>query len=279
MEQNETIGGKILSLRKAKGYTQADLGAHLNISYQAVSKWERDESCPDFDTLSKIAQLFNVPITYFERGGEETAMAQSAVGIEQPREMLGVCKDCGKVVYAGNEGETTPTLICKDCVSARQKEIQRLKEVAKRAQEKQRQEQIYKEQAIKDANARARNKGLIWGGVISAIILAIGLSGGAEAILGALILSVFTFTFTSQLFWDGAVVDCALAGGKVIGTPGIIFTFDLDGFIFLIGMKILFAVLKFFIFLLTAGVCVLAGILISPLTFVPALLRVNKEGV
>ena len=144
MENNETIGGKILSLRKAKGYTQADLGARLNISYQAVSKWERDESCPDFDTLSKIAQIFNVPITYFERGGEELATAQTAVASEQTREMLGVCKDCGKVVYEGSEGATTPALVCKDCMNARKLAVQRAQEVARQAQEKQRQEQAYR---------------------------------------------------------------------------------------------------------------------------------------
>ena len=279
MENNETIGGKILSLRKAKGYTQADLGARLNISYQAVSKWERDESCPDFDTLSKIAQIFNVPITYFERGGEELATAQTAVASEQTREMLGVCKDCGKVVYEGNEGATTPALVCKDCMNARKLAVQRAQEVARQAQEKQRQEQYYKEQARKDAIARSRNKGLIWGGIVSVIWLVIGFVSGGDAILGGIILAVFGFFFTSQMFWDGAVFDCACAGGKVIGTPGVIFTFDLDGFIFLIAMKILFAVLKFFIFVLTAGVCVLAGVLISPFTFVPALLRVNREGV
>ena len=73
MENHETIGAKIVSLRKTKGITQADLGAVLNVSYQAVSKWERDESCPDFVTLSRMAQFFNVPISYFEENGNETA--------------------------------------------------------------------------------------------------------------------------------------------------------------------------------------------------------------
>ena len=69
METNKSIGEKIVELRKVKGCTQADLGAYLNISYQAVSKWERGESCPDFTTMSKLAQYFGVPINYFEEGG------------------------------------------------------------------------------------------------------------------------------------------------------------------------------------------------------------------
>ena len=43
-------GEKIASLRKAKGMTQAELGAELNVTFQAVSKWERGESYPDFAT-------------------------------------------------------------------------------------------------------------------------------------------------------------------------------------------------------------------------------------
>ena len=67
METTEHIGFKIAALRRKKGCTQAELGMHLNISAQAVSKWERGESCPDFDTLCRLASFFEVPISYFER--------------------------------------------------------------------------------------------------------------------------------------------------------------------------------------------------------------------
>lgn len=38
------VGKQIASLRKAKGLTQNQLGERLNISFQAVSKWERGDS-------------------------------------------------------------------------------------------------------------------------------------------------------------------------------------------------------------------------------------------
>lgn len=38
MSGDESIGTKILALRKAKGITQAELGAYLNVSYQAAPK-------------------------------------------------------------------------------------------------------------------------------------------------------------------------------------------------------------------------------------------------
>lgn len=45
MEQNQgTLGKRIMSLRKAKGWTQEQLAAQLGISAQAVSKWENDVS-------------------------------------------------------------------------------------------------------------------------------------------------------------------------------------------------------------------------------------------
>lgn len=56
-------GEKITALRKSRNMTQADLGNAMNVTYQAVSKRERRESEPDFDTMSKTAKFFDVPIS------------------------------------------------------------------------------------------------------------------------------------------------------------------------------------------------------------------------
>ena len=58
--------------------------------------------------------------------------------------------------------------------------------------------------------------------------------------------------------------------------PGVIFTLDLDGIIFLIVAKILFAFLKLLFFVFTALVCAIGAMLISPFTFIPALVRTGK---
>lgn len=78
-----TCGEKISDLRKKRGMTQDDLGKAMNVSYQAVSKWERGESQPDFETMSKIAKLFGVPIGYFEEGGELLLEEQPPVETKQ----------------------------------------------------------------------------------------------------------------------------------------------------------------------------------------------------
>ena len=52
-----TIGKKIAELRRAKGFTQEGLADKLNVSAQAVSKWENDLSCPDILLHPEIASL------------------------------------------------------------------------------------------------------------------------------------------------------------------------------------------------------------------------------
>lgn len=66
----ETFGQRFLRLRKARGLTQEDIAKKLNISAQAVSKWENDISSPDISLLPELASIFN--ITVDELLGKET---------------------------------------------------------------------------------------------------------------------------------------------------------------------------------------------------------------
>lgn len=54
------IGNKIKELREAKKMTQKELAEFLNVTPQAVSKWERNKSYPDLDTLVKLSQYFQI---------------------------------------------------------------------------------------------------------------------------------------------------------------------------------------------------------------------------
>ncbi|MBR5241941.1 MAG: helix-turn-helix transcriptional regulator [Clostridia bacterium] len=58
------LSEKILLLRKKAGLSQEDLANELDISRQAVYKWETDASSPDLDKLKQIAKLFNVSFDY-----------------------------------------------------------------------------------------------------------------------------------------------------------------------------------------------------------------------
>lgn len=59
---NKTIGEIISSLRKEKGMTQNDLAEKMNVTDKAVSKWERNLSCPDVNSISKLAEILNVSV-------------------------------------------------------------------------------------------------------------------------------------------------------------------------------------------------------------------------
>ena len=58
------IGERIKSLRKQQDITQEKLAAYLNISYQAVSKWENGTALPDLSLIPAISNFFGVSADY-----------------------------------------------------------------------------------------------------------------------------------------------------------------------------------------------------------------------
>lgn len=67
----ETFGQRLARLRKQKGLTQEEIANRVNISPQAVSKWENDISSPDIDTIVKLSEILNVSLNEL-LGKEET---------------------------------------------------------------------------------------------------------------------------------------------------------------------------------------------------------------
>lgn len=58
----ETFGQRFSRLRKNLGLKQEDIAEKVNISAQAVSKWENDLSAPDISTLPILADILNVSL-------------------------------------------------------------------------------------------------------------------------------------------------------------------------------------------------------------------------
>lgn len=56
------IGSKIAFYRKKLGITQDILAQKLEVSNQAVSKWESDQCCPDISLLPRLADIFGTTI-------------------------------------------------------------------------------------------------------------------------------------------------------------------------------------------------------------------------
>lgn len=57
-----TMGETIAALRKERGMTQKDLARQMNVTDKAVSKWERDLSCPDIGSIPRLAQVLGVGV-------------------------------------------------------------------------------------------------------------------------------------------------------------------------------------------------------------------------
>jgi transcriptional regulator with XRE-family HTH domain len=73
---NNTIGKRISALRREKGLKQEDIAQALDVSSQAVSKWENDQSCPDISLLPKLAKLLGVSVDTLLSGEEEKPAAE-----------------------------------------------------------------------------------------------------------------------------------------------------------------------------------------------------------
>ena len=62
------IAERIIALRKEKNISQGDLAKKLNVSRQAVSKWEQGLSSPDTAKLIQLAEIFDTEVEYLATG-------------------------------------------------------------------------------------------------------------------------------------------------------------------------------------------------------------------
>lgn len=59
-----TFGEKLQALRKARGWSQEELATQINVSRQALSKWESGASVPDTENVITLSRLFGVTTDY-----------------------------------------------------------------------------------------------------------------------------------------------------------------------------------------------------------------------
>lgn len=59
-----TLDKKLTRLRKKAGLSQAEVSEELDVSRQAVTKWETGQSRPSTENLQSLSKLYNVPIEY-----------------------------------------------------------------------------------------------------------------------------------------------------------------------------------------------------------------------
>lgn len=253
-----TLGQKLKELRSLKGLTQKELADKLHVSFQTVSKWENGENEPDIATLKELAVLFNCSVDYLigsEQEGLAPAQQNNQTVIVQHEQH--VCAKCGKDIPEDQlvsedasrkerHGRYTRTV----SVGQTYYHVHCLEQVKKERREV--------EARVKSAKAkRAKKLSFGWGiagGVVAfAIALAIFLANmdkvnpGLGVLFSVLIgygIFAMLYCIISGSYIGEVFVWCA---GLSIRFPGLIFSWDIEGIIWVIAMKILFAILGFLV--------------------------------
>lgn len=271
------LSNNIKTLRMKMGLTENELADMLTATPQDVLKWENGEQEPSIDTIRKMASIFKVTIS--EIIGEEFHVPEGIsksenVAAERPKTVLTICENCKRPIYKSEEivtstryVENTPTTcyICSDC--------------DKLNKEKQ-------QQKVEKNSKSHRNKSFVWGTIISIIVLVIGILTGVsgetsgETIALIALLPIFTFTFVSCIFLNNNFVGeifLEIASWGFVKFPGIIFSFSLDGFLWLIGIKILFGIMGFILGGLTVLLALIICMPLSAIAYPFAIVKSYKN--
>lgn len=96
------VGEQIFALRKRKGLTQAELAQRLNISFQAVSKWERGETLPDTALLPDLANILETTIDNILTGGEKMMNYRGKITVSDMRRGIECLGEMGKLLGKDN---------------------------------------------------------------------------------------------------------------------------------------------------------------------------------
>jgi len=79
-----TLGNIIATYRKKMGLTQESLAQQLDVTNQAVSKWESDLSCPDVTLLPKLADIFDISMDELFGREPKKAIPTEATATQAP---------------------------------------------------------------------------------------------------------------------------------------------------------------------------------------------------
>ncbi len=268
----QTYGEKIAQYRRAYKLTQQELGAKLNVSAQAVSKWENGQSEPDLITVRNLCSIFNITADRF--------LSDDKIEIFDNKNrrvtVVGVCVACSSIVKEESDaGELFPHLLCRSCY------LQREEKARLEAEQKSALYRTERKEKLK-ARVRERNRGWATGAVASILSLGVLLTffflfPSVPLIALTATVPFLLLTFLTQLFWGGAVREFVRALIKIFLTPSIIFDMALESHMRTAVFRILFMVVGFVftgILLILGLVC---AILFSFPLFFYSLVKIEKD--
>ena len=248
-------GAKIAELRAGRKMTQAELGAMLNVTSQAVSKWENGLSEPDMESIRKLCEIFE--ITFDEFFGVDPKPEEKGETTTTSTVVLAYCDVCDKPLYNPKEYQVSiedgvQHTTCLECIPKKEEAKRKAREEQIARENKARSEKLARERKMRqDDEMRDLKKGLLWGIVgalgLAAIALvatisaqqnvAIIIASGALGLYGG-------YAMLTQFIWGNSVWDVFGFFMRTLKLPGVIFTLDIEGLLFLIFVKVLGAVLS-----------------------------------
>ena len=124
----------------------------------------------------------------------------------------------------------------------------------------------------------------VWGGLAAVFFIVMGIMGASEntgTLIGCLVLAVLSFAFISCLILDNNFV-LDMVGGVFswgfVQMPGLMFTLDLDGIIWLLTVKLIFWILGIVLAILCGLLALTLGLIVSPFVYPFAIIK-NIKGV
>lgn len=85
--KKQSFGTMIAALRKGQGMTQLELAEKMGVTDKAVSKWERDLSFPDVNSIPKLAEIFHISVDELMQG---KASAKEGSGRKSGTEIVNI---------------------------------------------------------------------------------------------------------------------------------------------------------------------------------------------
>ncbi|MBO5883769.1 MAG: helix-turn-helix domain-containing protein [Clostridia bacterium] len=239
--------------------TQKNLADKLFVSSQAVSRWENGEVEPSISTIMELAKIFEVSTDEIigletnksSDNESQTKKEEKQNTQEPPRQFLAVCEQCNRPIYNSNEIiRKEGKVFCPEC-NKKNNEKKRFMEENRRLLEI---ESAKNRRLLEIESAKKRRiLSFIFGGLgaIVALIIILTTKNAFTESINIVPTAIFTpisiFTFISCCILNNNFVGHMFLSIATwsIKLPGLIFTFDLDGCLWFIGMKILFAILGF----------------------------------
>ena len=94
-----SLGERLYNLRKSKNLSQEEVADKLNVTRQTVSKWETDESKPDFDKIVPICELYNITSEELLTGKKENSEVASPVENKEGRKQKAIFISTAILLY------------------------------------------------------------------------------------------------------------------------------------------------------------------------------------